>query len=328
MRPAPLAALAFSAAALPLLAGAQPGAPSLSLPIACELGRTCEVQHYVDRDAGPGVRDYRCGIQTYDGHNGLDLRIHDMAAQRRGVDVLAAAPGRVARLRDGMPDISVKAPGAPTLANNECGNGLVVDHGGGWETQYCHLAQGLRVKVGDNVQAGQPLGRVGLSGATEFPHLHFIVRQGGKVVDPFDTGAGAACPAGGQNLWGPAARRSLAYKQGVVLNVGFAAKELTMGDVEEGGITAPSRRSPVLIAYARSIGLQPGDVVELVLTSPDGAVVAQARRPPLVRWRAQDLVYVGKRLRTESWPAGSYAAQVRIHRGGRVAIERRFTHTL
>jgi hypothetical protein len=89
--------------------------PSLNFPLACKIGISCEVQNYVDRDPGPGAADYRCSSETYDKHNGVDIRVLDMAAQRRGVDVLAAAPGRVARLRDGRPDISIKDPNAPPL---------------------------------------------------------------------------------------------------------------------------------------------------------------------------------------------------------------------
>ena len=40
----------------------------LSLPIACTPGTDCFIQQYVDRDKGPGVRDYACGAETYDGH--------------------------------------------------------------------------------------------------------------------------------------------------------------------------------------------------------------------------------------------------------------------
>ena len=43
----------------------------------------------------------------------------------------------------------------------------------------------MAVKLGDTVVAGQRLGLVGLSGMTEFPHLHFEVAKGGAVVDPF-----------------------------------------------------------------------------------------------------------------------------------------------
>src|SRR5689334_24736349 len=132
MRPLPLAALALAALAAPAAhLRAEGEGPRLALPIACEVGRTCEVQHYVDRDPGPGVLDYRCGHRTYDKHNGVDIRLLDMAAQRRGVNVLAAAAGRVARLRDGKPDVSVRAAGAPSVSGQECGNGVVIDHGEG-----------------------------------------------------------------------------------------------------------------------------------------------------------------------------------------------------
>ena len=127
--------------------GAVPAGPRLAFPVACVLGRTCEIQHYVDRDPGPGVRDYRCATQTDQAHNGIDIRVPDMMAQRRGVDVLASAAGTVARVRDGVADISVRAPGASPVANQECGNGVAISHGGGWETQYCHMARGsIRVK--------------------------------------------------------------------------------------------------------------------------------------------------------------------------------------
>ena len=47
----------------------------------------------------------------------------------------------------------------------------------------------LQVKPGDLVRAGQPLGHVGLSGLTEYPHLHFTIRHQGKIADPFAYGA-------------------------------------------------------------------------------------------------------------------------------------------
>ena len=304
--------------ALPL--HAQAGAPALALPLACVVGETCAVQHYVDRDPGPGVLDYRCQHRTYQAHNGVDIRLMTMAAQRAGVAVLAAAPGRVARLRDGVPDISIRAPGAASVKGMECGNGLVIDHGDGWETQYCHMARGsIGVKVGEAVAAGKPIGKVGLSGDTEFPHLHFTVRHAGVVVDPFAPEPGAApqaCKAQ-PSLWTAEAARQLAYKSGEILNAGWADRPVADADIDGGGLAAPSKASGVLVAYVRLIGLAQGDEVELILTAPGGAVLAQARNPPLDHDKDTYTAYVGRKLPAGGWPAGTYAAQFRILRTGK-----------
>lgn len=322
--PAIAAAFVLGAALAPSASAAQ-GRPALSFPLACELGRTCEIQHYVDRDPGPGTRDYRCGLQTYEKHTGLDIRLPDMAAQRRGVTVLAAAAGTVVRLRDGVPDISIRAPGAPSVAGQECGNAVVIEHGNGWETQYCHLARGsLAVKQGDKVAAGAPLARVGLSGNTEFPHLHLTVRHAGQIVDPFapDMSNPKACAAQ-RGLWTPQALARMAYRTGVVLNAGFTDAQVGMADIENGGLRPATAGSPLLVAYVRAIALQPGDSVELDLKGPDGASLARTRGPPLKAWRAQDFVLVGKRRPPTGWAKGTYVADYKVWRAGRVAITRR-----
>jgi len=301
------------------------GPPALSFPLACELGRTCEIQHYVDRDPGPGTRDYRCGLQTYDKHTGIDIRIPDMAAQRRGVAVLAAAAGRVTRLRDGVADISIRATGAPSVANQECGNGVVVDHGDGWETQYCHMARGsISVKQGQAVSAGTPLGLVGLSGNTEFPHLHLTVRHAGVTVDPFapDMSNPSACTAQA-GLWTAQVKRQMTYRPGVVLNAGFTDTTITMDQLEAGDLRPVTTEAQMMVAYFRAISLLPGDTVELELKGPGGVSLAKTRGQPMPRWRAQEMTYVGKRRPATGWPQGLYVAEYRVWRDGKVASSRR-----
>ena len=319
----PLLAFALLAGLAPA-AATQTAPPQLSFPLACTLGRTCEIQHYVDRDPGPGTRDYRCGPQTYEGHSGIDIRLMDMAAQRRGVSVLAAAPGRVVRLRDGVAERVIGQPGAADVNSQECGNGVVIDHGGGWETQYCHMAMGsIVVKVGQPVVAGTPIGRVGLSGKTEFPHLHLTVRHGGEVVDPFapDASDPASCrPQTG--LWSAAAKAQMSYQPGQVLNAGFTARQVSMTDVENGGLNAATPAAPWLIFYVRATGLLAGDAAELELKGPDGAVLAKARQPPLQAWRAQDLRLIGKRKPPTGWAPGLYTGDYRVWRQGKVALSR------
>lgn len=332
MRLMPIAALAALAVGAPAAVAFGAGAPSvkLVLPLACEIGRTCEVQNYVDRDPGPGVLDFHCGHRTYQGHGGTDFRLVDMAAERAGVDVLAAADGTVERLRDGVTDVSIRAPGAPPVAGQECGNGLFIAHADGWETQYCHMMKGsLRVKPGQVVKAGQVLGRVGLSGNTEFPHLHLSVYHAGKMVDPFapEPVAAPAC-APQAAVWTAGAARALAYKRGAVLNAGFATAVIGMEAVEAGGVAGPDAASGAIVAFVRMIGLEAGDVIELRLLGPDGAVLAAASQPPLDHDKAQWLSQVGRKRPTTGWAPGAYVGELVVRRQGTVALSRRWQVTL
>jgi hypothetical protein len=322
MRFAALAALGLAVLAPAAARPQAPPEPKLELPIACQPGKTCFVQNYIDRDPSSGTLDYRCGHRTYDKHDGVDIRLLDMAAQRAGVDVLAAAAGRVVAVRDGVPDISIRAPNAPSVAGHECGNRVGLALPGGWILDYCHLANGsLKVKMGDTVAAGQPLAHVGLSGETEFPHLHFSVRHANAVVDPFAAGpvGPGACPAQPQ-LWTQAAAQALAYRRGAVLNTGFASGPVSSDAIEAGGVPQPGAAS-ALVAYARLINLEAGDVVALTVTGPGGEALATSASPPLDHDKAQWTAYAGRnKAPTGGWPHGAYVGRVEVRRGGAVAL--------
>jgi hypothetical protein len=300
----------------------------LRLPIDCEIGRTCEIQKYVDLDPSPKVRDYQCGTRADNGHKGTDFRLPSLRAQRAGVNVLAAAKGRVLRVRDGVPDMSVRERGMGAVEGQECGNGVVIDHGDGWNTQYCHMAQGsLTVKPGDEVQASQPLGRVGLSGLSEYPHLHFGLTFQGKLVEPFAYEAPEGSCGVGRSLWEPSLQAALAYKPRVVLNTGFANGAVKMEAIEADEVAVPTRETP-LVAYVRAIGGKAGDVQKLTITAPDGRVVAENSAKPLDRDKAQTVMFVGKKAPAGGWAKGVYRATYTISAGGAVVLERAFTMEL
>jgi len=63
------------------------------------------------------------------------------------------------------------------------GQMIDVDHGGGVVTRYAHLSK-ISTKKDATITAGQPIGRVGMTGRTTGPHLHFEVRLGGRPVSP------------------------------------------------------------------------------------------------------------------------------------------------
>ncbi|UUZ92183.1 peptidoglycan DD-metalloendopeptidase family protein [Paenibacillus sp. P25] len=63
------------------------------------------------------------------------------------------------------------------------GNHVVLDHGRGLHTWYMHL-NAVEVHKGDRVSKGQAIGRLGSTGRSTGPHLHYEVQQGGKSQDP------------------------------------------------------------------------------------------------------------------------------------------------
>jgi murein DD-endopeptidase MepM/ murein hydrolase activator NlpD len=303
---------------------------SFSLPIACEVGATCFIQNYFDSDPSSAARDYYCGDRTNDGHDGTDFRLPSLEQQRAGVDVLAAAAGIVVSVRDGMPDLSIREAGSELVRGRECGNGVLLAHRNGWVTQYCHMARdSIRVKPGQRVEAGTPIGRVGLSGKTEFPHLHFSVRLHDKKVDPFAYGQDEGACATGSSLWDVALRDKLSYRQREIINFGFASGPVTMEQIESGEVRRhpPSVDSPALVAYVRAIGLKAGDELELKIVAPDGSVFFQERRKPLDRAQAQFLLMGGRKGRAP-WPSGIYTAHHKILHEGKDVLQSSFTFSL
>ena len=301
-----LVALAASAAAAP---------PALILPLACTPNKDCWIANHVDLDPGPGASDHACGVLTYDKHNGTDFAIRDRAAMEEGVAVLAAVAGRVRGGRDGVADVSVRVSGKGSIKGRECGNGVLLEHGDGWETQYCHLRRGsIRVKPGEQVAAGQALGLVGMSGLSEYPHLHLSVRHQGKLVDPFrGVQDGAGCVAGSP-LWQSAVAAELPYAPGAVYNAGFAAEAPDTEGVRSGRYRkagAPGASAPALAFYAEVFGVRAGDTLELRLSGPEGATLAE-RRIPITQRQARRLAFIGVRRSAAAWKPGVYRGEARL----------------
>jgi hypothetical protein len=282
------------------------GAFELAFPADCRLGDSCYIQQYVDHDPGPSAQDFTCGPLSYEGHDGTDIALPSRAAMHTGVNVLAAGAGTVKGLRDGIADF------APVVADKECGNGVLVDHGGGWETQYCHMKQGsVRVQVGDAVVPGSVLGQIGQSGMAEFSHLHLSVRHNGAELDPFAPDSLTSCGAPGPGLWG----EPLAYQPGGLLSLGISAAIPDYPAVKA-GLASPDlpKDAPALVVWAFLFGAQAGDAILFRLTGPDGDVLTE--RTVLEKTQSQAFRAVGRKLKTAEWPAGRYQGEAILQRRG------------
>jgi hypothetical protein len=218
-----------------------------------------------------------------------------------------------------MPDVNVRVVGKEAVAGREAGNSVVIEHGDGWETQYGHMRSGsVAVRAGDAVTAGQKLGVVGLSGYTEFPHLHFEVRHRGKTVDPFVGQERAEpCGSGERPLWVRPALDALAYAATGLLGAGIASGPPSL---EDGGLGGKSEAlgsgSAAAVFWVQIYGAQANDLQEIRLIGPDGRLLAE-RQDRIARNRAQWLAYVGLRRAGRDWSAGVYRGEYALYRGPR-----------
>jgi Peptidase family M23 len=299
----------------------------LGLPIGCKIGVDCWVQQYVDHDAGPGVKDYACGAETYDGHDGTDFRLQNT---QDNASVVASAPGTVKAIRDGMADhLVLNDADRATVKERECGNGVVIDHADGWQTQYCHLRQGsVVVKSGDRVGRNALLGMVGYSGMAAFAHVHLTVRHNGKIVDPFDVQNTDQCGSDLPALWSVEAREELKYAKGDLIGFGFSSTKIELTDVMTGSVTkvGPASDWPALIAYGWAINLEAGDSIGISLNGPENIVARNV--VVLDHAKAQYLLFAGKKPMGKPWPKGNYVGRFELSRDAATVISKEWRATL
>lgn len=82
-------------------------------------------------------------------------------------------------------DIIASAAGVVTFSgyNGSYGNMVLIAHGNGYSTIYAHNHEN-KVEVGDRVQKGELVAKMGSTGRSTGPHVHFEIRKGGEPIDP------------------------------------------------------------------------------------------------------------------------------------------------
>ncbi|MBR5437982.1 MAG: M23 family metallopeptidase [Clostridia bacterium] len=87
----------------------------------------------------------------------------------------------------GKPVYASRAGKVITAVSSNRGYGIyvLIDHGDGYSTLYAHMSARY-VSTGDNVSKGQMVGRVGSTGNSTGPHLHFEVRYYGEKKNPMN----------------------------------------------------------------------------------------------------------------------------------------------
>ncbi len=99
-----------------------------------------------------------------------------------GIDLVKAGGGA-----NGTPVIASRSGTVEVVqrSNSGYGNMVLINHGDGYKTRYAHMISGsITVRVGDYVEAGRTIGRVGSTGNSTGPHLHFEVIYRGETQNP------------------------------------------------------------------------------------------------------------------------------------------------
>lgn len=275
----------------------------------------------MDRQPGREKADYQCRPQTEDKHNGTDIVIRDLGAMEQGIGVRAAAAGRVLAIRDGMPDVVVTEERRKQIMKQGCGNVLIIGHGGGWQTQYCHMKKdSLLVKKGDRVLAGQAIGEVGLSGLTEYPHLHFMVQQRqAKTIqyyDPFDgglfeQGCSTENESKAKSFWD----KPLDHVGPIVMPPLVSLNPVTRQTMWQTQADDLPANAPTIFIQARGFHTLEGDIWRFELNGPSGA---KRFRYDVKQTRQRQLVGANANFKhpNGAFSGGDWTATVTLRRNG------------
>lgn len=98
-------------------------------------------------------------------------------------DLLAVKNGKVIKVVNGLDNLAIGATLQNMTLDNLGGNYVLIDIGDGYSALYAHIIKDtITVKEGDSVKAGQVIGKLGNSGNSTGPHLHFHILKGSSAI--------------------------------------------------------------------------------------------------------------------------------------------------
>lgn len=290
-------------------------------PVDCTIGKDCWIVNYVDvNPTAEKAEDFTCGPRSYDDHKGTDFALRSRAEMRSGIAVLAAADGTIERLRNGEEDSIKTQADMDELKKNskECGNGVLIDHGQGLKSIYCHMKKdSISVAAGDKIKTGEKIGEVGQSGMAEFPHLHFGVLWEDGIADPF-TGLMNTDGCGQMKtpLWAQSAK--LGYENAAIFDAGLRTNVPDFKAIEDGESaqnTARTADTRALVLWGAFYGIRAGDIITMAITDAQGRLVKD-QTITQESTRARQYYYTGRKFNDRNPPSGDYTGTITLKRAG------------
>lgn len=297
-----------------------PVRPLFVMPVKCTINTDCWITQYPDKDPTSRWQDYTGGNRTSNKHTGTDIALNTIQAMNEGVSVVAAMDGTVAGIRDGIPDINVKNTGIESVDGAKCGNRVVISHGDGWLTDYCHLKKGsLTVKKGDKVTANQKIGEIGRSGLTGMPHLHFQTKHYKDVVDPFSAEPllypSSPIKKDFKTLWAEPVLKAFKYYPTLIYNIGISNTPPDSDKIKGGEFSESPQintETPFIYLWSDNFAIEKDDIIKFVIKDPSAKILMNkqffADKPSVRR-------FVFARLSNpQQLEPGTYTAEVKVTR--------------
>lgn len=224
------------------------------------------ISNYVDHSDSGQVVDYNCGNRSYDGHMGIDIFTWPFSWMQMDLgqaNAVAAEAGTILFKDDGHFDQSCAMEGGDW-------NAVYILHDDGSVALYGHLKSGsLTTKtLGDTVEKGEFLGKVGSSGNSTGPHLHFEVYDAdNNLIDPF---AGGCNGLNSESWW----QQDLEYTQpniNAVLTHSAPVDFNDCPDIETTNITDQFSPGDMVLAAIYMRDQEPDSTINLRVRRPDSS---------------------------------------------------------
>ena len=293
---------------------------NLLFPLDCELGKSCWISNLPRHHLHGKQLDFRCGPITYEYNDGTDIALKDIKQMQEGVSVIAPISGIVEFKRDGVADINVNSTDRKSLEGRECGNEVIISNDE-MQVRLCHLKnKSIHVNVGDKINLGDVVGEVGLSGLTEYPHLHMSLHDKSdtlvREIDPF-YGSQPDCGLRPESLWSNPENMEKHATTGIVYNYGFAFEKITAERVMSGDYLRAQPEYPEeFIAFVEIFSVNKGDKLTISILDSGNNIFAK-REHEFGKYQARYFLFASKNLRGEKL-RGEYHLVIKYkHLGGK-----------
>ena len=259
-----------------------------------------------------------CGSKATDNNQSTHISLGTTQSHLSNIPVIATANGKVLEAQN---------------IGGFCGTRVLIDHGEGWQSSYCHLnPETLLARRNQTVQSGQVIGTIGISGQTNWPHLSYALLRNGMVFDPFSNRTNLeGCAQKSDTLWSGGINPL--YEPAQVTSIGFHVGYIRTNSILS-GILKPAEKirseTPQLSLWTLMMNIQKGDEISLKIVAPDMRIVKQQTiiaGKSRVRYPLFFSASRGKLL----WDKGVYRGEITVTRtvnGNKIKVGKFTTVTL